>query len=494
MNNVPDSFEVFEDFLPSRIVSEINALSVKDEIIEIILDYGFLPKLRLQDRKDRVLNKCEVLDKDTLLNIAAQFPHFGDDNRAGIDGTLHRISCLKNRAGEIIGLTIRIGRSFEGSLAGLEAQIASNKSILIVSPPGFGKTTMLREIARILSTQQEKRVMIVDTSNEIAGSGDIPHPCIGNARRFQVNSPEHHARAMIEAVENHMPEVIVVDEIGTLEKVAAARTIAERGIQLIGTAHGTTLQSILNNPVLNELLGGIATVTLGDEEARARGTQKTILERKGPAPFQCFIELKSAKKCWVYDPLEKHVDALLKGQQRAPLNIEDKAVKKSKAAALPSDDSLEDNKTSIFLFGLKSEMLNDYIQKFNIKAAVAHNMSEADIILTTRQSLKHNVKLAQMLRGRQLPVYTIASYSEEAMKSFFKSYFDLPAIEEIEQNEALSEIKEACKQVMENNRVVELSAQNSFYRQKQHHYVKEFGLFSISTGKEPNRRVRVFPQ
>ena len=141
---------------------------------------------------------------------------------------------------------------------------------------------MLREVARVLADDLGKRVVVVDTSNEIAGDGDIPHPGIGDARRMQVRTPTEQHAVMIEAVENHMPEVIVIDEIGTELEAAAARTIAERGVQLVGTAHGNTLDNLMLNPTLSDLIGGIQTVTLGDEEARRRGTQKSVLERKAP--------------------------------------------------------------------------------------------------------------------------------------------------------------------------------------------------------------------
>src|SRR3989442_2470881 len=186
-------------------------------------------------------------------------------------------------------LTLRVGRAVYGTMEIIRDVVEAGRSILLLGKPGVGKTTLLREVARVLADEMGKRVVIVDTSNEIAGDGDIPHPGIGRARRMQVATPSLQHAVMIEAVENHMPEVVVIDEIGTEQEAAAARTIAERGVQLIATAHGNTLENLMLNPTLSDLVGGIQTVTLSDEEARRRGTQKSVLERKAPPTFQTLV-------------------------------------------------------------------------------------------------------------------------------------------------------------------------------------------------------------
>src|SRR5436190_18578782 len=184
--------------------------------------------------------------------------------------------------------------------------------------PGIGKTTMLREAARVLADDLDKRVVVVDTSNEIAGDGDIPHPAIGKARRMQVRTPSLQHEVMIEAVENHMPQVIVIDEIGTELEAQAARTIAERGVQLIGTAHGNTLDNLMLNPTLSDLIGGIQSVTLGDEEARRRRTQKSVLERKAPPTFDVVIEIQDREKVLVHGDVAETVDSILRGDVQSP--------------------------------------------------------------------------------------------------------------------------------------------------------------------------------
>jgi stage III sporulation protein SpoIIIAA len=246
--------------------------------------------------------------------VVERIGEFGDDNRAGIERTLHRISAMRNRKGKIVGLTCRIGRAVLGSIALIRDIVEQGQSILILGRPGVGKTTLLREIARVLADESNKRVVVVDTSNEIAGDGDIPHPGIGRARRMQVaRTAEQHA-VMIEAVENHMPQVIVIDEIGTELEAAAARTIAERGVQLVATAHGNSLSNLLMNPTLSDLVGGIQTVTLGDEEARRRHTQKSILERKAPPTFDVVVEQQSWEELVVHRDVADTVDNMLRGQ------------------------------------------------------------------------------------------------------------------------------------------------------------------------------------
>src|SRR5690349_15756074 len=281
--------ELLLQTLPEHIRETINADQArKGDILEIVMDLGRLPEARYRDH-ERFLSDHEV-SQDDIDYVNARIGTFGEDNRAGIPRTLHRISAIRNRAGKVIGLTCRVGRAVFGTITILRDLIESGQSVLLLGRPGVGKTTMLRETARVLAEELRKRVVIVDTSNEIAGDGDIPHPGIGRARRMQVRRPSEQHGVMIEAVENHMPEVIVIDEIGTELEAQAARTIAERGVQLIGTAHGNTLENLMMNPTLSDLIGGIQSVTLSDEEARRRGTQKSVLERKAPPTFDVLVE------------------------------------------------------------------------------------------------------------------------------------------------------------------------------------------------------------
>ncbi len=309
---ITDDLEALLVTLPPAIHDAVNQLENRSELLEIVMDLGRLPEGRFPEG-EVILSTQPVTDAD-LEYVVERIGEFGDDNRAGIERTLHRISALRNRKGKVIGLTCRIGRAVLGSIALIRDIVEQGQSILILGRPGVGKTTLLREIARVLADEANKRVVVVDTSNEIAGDGDIPHPGIGRARRMQVaRTAEQHA-VMIEAVENHMPQVIVIDEIGTELEAAAARTIAERGVQLVATAHGNSLGNLLVNPTLSDLVGGIQTVTLGDEEARRRHTQKSILERKAPPTFDVVVEQQSWQELVVHRDVADTVDCMLRGQ------------------------------------------------------------------------------------------------------------------------------------------------------------------------------------
>jgi stage III sporulation protein SpoIIIAA len=311
-----DDLEALLEALPPEIIERVRGLGSRADLLEVVLDLGRRPEARFTHGEELLLER-EVTEADigwVLDRIGA----FGDDNRAGIERTLHRISAIRNRSGKVVGLTCRIGRAVFGTIDIIRDIVESGQSLLILGRPGIGKTTMLREVARVLADDLGKRVVVVDTSNEIAGDGDIPHPGIGDARRMQVRTPTEQHAVMIEAVENHMPEVIVIDEIGTELEAIAARTIAERGVQLVGTAHGNTLDNLMLNPTLSDLIGGIQTVTLGDEEARRRGTQKSVLERKAPPTFDVVVEIVERDRVIVHRSVAETVDAILRGHMVPP--------------------------------------------------------------------------------------------------------------------------------------------------------------------------------
>ncbi len=311
-----DDLDVLLAALPPEIVEAIHALPDRESLIEVVLDLGRPPEARYPSSEVMLLER-EITERD-IAHVVEHIGSFGDDNRAGIERTLHRISAIRNRNGKIVGLTCRIGRAVYGTIEIIADFIQTGKSILIMGRPGIGKTTMLREAARVLADEQGKRVVVVDTSNEIAGDGDIPHPAIGKARRMQVRTPSLQHEVMIEAVENHMPQVIVIDEIGTELEAHAARTIAERGVQLIGTAHGNNLDNLMLNPTLSDLIGGIQSVTLGDEEARRRRSQKSVLERKAPPTFDVIVEIQDRERVLVHSDVAQTVDAMLLGEPVAP--------------------------------------------------------------------------------------------------------------------------------------------------------------------------------
>src|SRR5437660_10224927 len=315
---VTDDPDQLLEVLPPHICDPLQALQDRRELLEVVMDLGREPEARMPGRE--VLLSTHSVREEDIDYVIQRIGEFGDDNRAGIERTLHRISAIRNREGRIVGITCRVGRAVYGTVAIIRDLVESGRSILMMGRPGVGKTTLLREAARVLADDLRKRVMIVDTSNEIGGDGDIPHPAIGQARRMQVPTPALQHSVMIEAVENHMPEVIVIDEIGTELEAAAARTIAERGVQLVATAHGNELENLMMNPTLSDLVGGIQSVTLGDEEARRRGTQKSILERKAPPTFDVVVEIQSWERVAVHGDVAETVDSMLRGY-RMPAEV-----------------------------------------------------------------------------------------------------------------------------------------------------------------------------
>src|SRR4028118_1722518 len=312
---ITDDLNRLLDIVPDEIRQPLEQHPQRNNLIEIVMDLGRQPEARFPSLAEPLSQT--PISKAHLNYCIERVGHFGGDNRAGIEQTLHRISALRNRSGEIIGLTLRVGRAVFGTIGLIRDLVETGQSILMLGRPGVGKTTALREIARVLADDLEKRVVIIDTSNEIAGDGDIPHPAIGRARRMQVSRPELQHQVMIEAVENHMPQVIVIDEIGTELEALAARTIAEHGVQLVGTAHGNAIENLIKNPTLSDLVGGIESVTLGDEEARRRGSQKSVLERKAPPTFEIAVEMVERQQWNVHESVTDTVDRLLRGHQPA---------------------------------------------------------------------------------------------------------------------------------------------------------------------------------
>src|SRR3954452_18401648 len=306
-----DDLKLLLAVMPPAVRATVEAHPRRAELVELVLDLAPLPEARFHDGGE--LHSQQAVTREEIAYVVERIGRFGKDNRAGIERTLHRISAMRNRVGDVVGLTCRVGRAVYGTVDILRDVIEDGESILLLGRPGVGKTTLLREAARVLADELGKRVVVVDTSNEIAGDGDIPHPAIGRARRMQVPVPEEQHAVMIEAVENHMPQVIVIDEIGTAAEALAARTIAERGVQLIATAHGNTLENLLQNPTLSDLVGGIQAVTLSDEEARRRGTQKTVLERKAPPTFDVVIEIMDVDKLAIHPNVQETVDRFLRG-------------------------------------------------------------------------------------------------------------------------------------------------------------------------------------
>ncbi len=522
---ITDDLDVLLDALPPHIAEALRAEERRSGLLEVVLDLGRLPEARYPG-EEVILSEREVTEED-LQYVIARIGEFGADNRAGIERTLHRISCIRNRRGKIVGLTCRIGRAVFGTIRVIEDLVLSGKSILLLGRPGVGKTTMLREVARVLADDAKKRVIIVDTSNEIGGDGDIPHPAIGRARRMQVPTPALQHAVMIEAVENHMPEVIIIDEIGTELEAAAARTIAERGVQLVGTAHGNTLENLMMNPTLSDLIGGIQSVTLGDEEARRRGTQKSILERKAPPTFDVVVEIQTWHRVAIHEDVAATVDALLRGYQVRPevrqlmpdgtvrvihpweeeYELEPESVDfqgrerpgarpRATATALPprEEPQPEARPVRLFAFGLARTRLEQAIRATGVPVILVDDVREADAVLTLRNYYRRKPPALREAEERNLPMYVIKSNSayqiEQALLQFREGD---RAIRRDPILDVYRETEEAIARVMQEGRPVELPPANSYIRRLQHQIASRYNLESQSAGKEPFRRVRILP-
>ncbi len=418
---VTDDLDALLDILPLHIREPLYQQHDHSELLEVILDLGRLPEARFPHR-DLVLNSSEVRQTD-IDYVVSRIGEFTGDNRAGINHTLHRISAIRNRHGEIIGLTCRVGRAVFGTVAMIQDLIESGKSVLLLGRPGIGKTTMLREVARVLADDSKKRVVVIDTSNEIAGDGDIPHPAIGHARRMQVATPTEQHAVMIEAVENHMPEVVVIDEIGTELEAKAARTIAERGVQLVGTAHGNTLENLIMNPTLSDLIGGIQTVTLGDEEARRRHTQKSVLERKAPPTFGVIVEIVDYYKVTVHPDVTEAVDALLHG--RAPKAevrwMDEDGEVKTEAITSPTtwegkEERQPEKTLRFYLFGANRSRLEQTAKEGRRELRIVADIKQADIFITTRSYYRRKPQKIRDAEALGIPIYVLRSNNAAQMK------------------------------------------------------------------------------
>ncbi|HXA42150.1 MAG TPA: AAA family ATPase [Candidatus Solibacter sp.] len=419
------------------------AMEGRDELLEVVMDLGRQPEARFTDTE--VILGPEIVTTADLEYVAQRVGSFGDDNRAGIARTLHRISAIRNRQGDIVGLTCRVGRAVTGTINLIKDLVISGRSILLLGRPGVGKTTMLRECARVLADDQAKRVVIVDTSNEIGGDGDIPHPGIGRSRRMQVSTPTLQHAVMIEAVENHMPEVIVIDEIGTELEAQAARTIAERGVQLIATAHGRSLDNLLVNPTLNDLLGGIQTVTLGDEEARRRGSQKSVQERKAPPTFDVLVEIQERQQLVVHTPLDEVVDLALRGQFKAPqLRIRrsdgsvvtqidpnptnGKAGGRRQAASIRSATRRRGSAyepMAIFPYGVSRSHLEQTVRDLGLPVKILHHPEDADLVLTLKNYYRRKDSPIQQAEAHGTPVEVLRTNSAEQVRSALERIYQV---------------------------------------------------------------------
>ena len=529
---VTDDLFSLLNVLPSEIAQVIIGLGRNDDLVEVILDLGRVPTARYIDGEYTLLDR-EVTQED-IDEVVLQIGEFDAENRAGIDGTLHRISAIRNRRGDVVGLTCRVGRAVFGTIDIIEDIISSGKSVLFLGKPGVGKTTMLREAARVLA--DSRRVVIVDTSNEIGGDGDVPHPAVGRARRMQVPTPSLQHEVMIEAVENHNPEVIIIDEIGRELEALAARTINERGVQLIGTAHGITLDNLLMNPTLSDLVGGIESVTLSDEEARRRGTQKTVLERRQAPTFDVLIELASRDTLYVHPDVANAVDFLLRGMEPQPevrkrgpegdITIEaapapayGQTARKGKrqqtaqgfrASRTRGEEGgngdrrqttqpvapapAQRRQVSIFPYGIARNRLIEVAEQYHVPVDIVDELDQADVLLTLKNFYRRRPRVISDAEQRGLPIYVLRSNTINQIEDFISDYFDMETEEaDSPLQVALRETQEAIRDVLLGEaEAVNLAPQKPEIRRQQHEMVRQANLGSTSYGKEPHRHVRVY--
>ncbi len=546
-----DELKQLLDVLPAHVSERLRDQKNLDELLEVVLDLGRSPEARFLTG-DVLLTDAPV-SREHLQHVVDGIGEFGDDNRAGMERTLHRISAIRNRHGNVVGITCRVGRAVHGTIQMIEDLAYSGKNILLLGRPGVGKTTMLREVARVLADEARKRVIIVDTSNEIAGDGDIPHPAIGHARRMQVHSPTEQHGVMIEAVENHMPQVIIIDEMGTTEEAAAARTIAERGVQLVATAHGNTLDNLIMNPTLSDLIGGVQTVTLGDQEARFRGTQKSVLERKAPPTFDVVVEIENWDEVAVHDDVAQVVDQWLRGYPVEPevrrMDENGKisrtaAPRQSEASTAPwsaneirgrrgpktrnkGDQSNYDSyppesfrdepdaggitgprlDSRIFLFGVSRDKVEASLAERGVSAEIVSELRRANVLLTTKNHYRRGSQLVRVAEDNSIPVYVLRKNTVPQVGEFLGSLardqgVDLPPLNRHQSGadddnsdaivQARAEVEEAARRVLSGEFSVQLDPQRPYIRRLQHMLAEQFSLASTSRGRDPRRGVLIY--
>lgn len=549
---ITDDLQALISVIPPKIASAMEKKNNSDNLIEIVMDLGRKPMARFVNNEEVELAETEVSHTDVDF-VVERIGDFDADNRAGLERTLHRISGIRNRRGSIVGLTLRVGRAVYGTIDIIQDLVESGKSILILGRPGIGKTTILREAARILS--EKNRVIIVDTSNEIGGDGDVPHPAVGKARRMQVATPSLQHEVMIEAVENHNPEVIVIDEIGRELEALAARTIAERGVQLIGTAHGRTLENLLLNPTLSDLVGGIEAVTLSDEEARRRGTQKTVLERRAPPTFDVLVEMQDRDRLAIQQDVSAAVDALVRGNPLPPevrsrgadgkIQIEKAPVpaavtrqagsqpqpggfrrlgglggstpsqgptretpqvsRQSSFTPEPVEMDLQTEVSRnqrmaslqpirIYPYGVARNRLMQSAKRMSVPAIVVKDLTEADALVTLRAYYRSRQQTILEAEQRGMPIYVLRANTNNQIEQLLADIFNLSisAAGQDGWDEYTSSTQTAIQAVLNGERYVDLEPASAQVRRMQHEMARQAHLVSHSYGKEPNRRVRIY--
>ena len=538
---ITDDLNRLVSLLPAELQASLASPESRDQLLEVVLDLGRLPEARYSGWSIP-LGDSSITRAD-LKAMVERLGEFGSDNRAGIERTLHRISAIRNRRGEVVGLTCRVGRAVFGTVEMVRDLLDSGDSLLLMGRPGVGKTTALREIARVLADDLGKRVVVIDTSNEIAGDGDIPHPAIGRARRMQVARPELQHHVMIEAVENHMPEVIVIDEIGTELEARAARTIAERGVTLVATAHGNALSNLIKNPTLCDLVGGIESVTLGDDEARRRRSQKTVLERAAEPTFTMAVEMHSRSRWAVYREVGRAVDALLRGQVPSseeremasdgrvlrvePLQVSPSPLRRPSLAPVPLPDPVDPTPGQplgmavaqpermmpqappklfqVLCCGLSEQRLNEAVRRHDWAVQAVEDLMQADVVLSVRQGLGRQPELRRQARDAGVPILVIKSDTlpqvERALERLLMrrdsgvSHRDAAdSGDQFDASAALEECRLAVEQVVvPQGRPVELLPRSEDVRQMQADLVTRYRLRSDVFGSSGQRRLRVFP-